>query len=322
MRRVFVVTMVVAIFLGAYLPAAHAANYSWTALPDYAGWTTIAASINDSGQIAGVYYDSSIGRAHGYLNDNGSFTQLDFPGSVWTSPNRINSSGQVVGSYGMSVSDEHGFLYSNGSYTTLDYPGGNYTIAYGSNNKGQVVGTAYDSQFQFHSFLCSNGAYSILPDYPGADYSMALGINDSGLIVGSYGVDGSNGTIWHVFLYDGTTFKTLDFPGAGETLVGSGINNQGQVVGNYEDKNGGRHGFLYDGGVFTTLDYPGISWSADSYGLNDINDKGQIVGGYSDMNGKHHAFLATPVPDPSTVLLFGSGLAGIGLLRRRIRARL
>ena len=56
-----------------------------------------------------------------------------------------------------------------------------------------------------------------------------------------------------------------------------GINNNGQIVGQYIDSSNNPHGFLYSGGVYTTLDDPdGIYTTA--YG---INDAGMVVGSYS-----------------------------------------
>ena len=53
-----------------------------------------------------------------------------------------------------------------------------------------------------------------------------------------------------------------------------------------------------------------------------INDTGQIVGDYFDGNSRH-GFLATPVsevPEPSGLALLGTGVIGLGILRRRYRA--
>ena len=57
-------------------------------------------------------------------------------------------------------------------------------------------------------------------------------------------------------LYSGGTYITLDDPlGTGGTYA-YGINDVGQIVGDYTDSSGAHHGFLYSGGTYTTLDDP------------------------------------------------------------------
>src|SRR5689334_14460693 len=46
-------------------------------------------------------------------------------------------------------------------------------------------------------------------DYPGADYTQAHGVS-GGVVVGSYVMSGAS----HGFTYDGSTYTTLDKPGA------------------------------------------------------------------------------------------------------------
>src|SRR5262249_21169638 len=55
------------------------------------------------------------------------------------------------------------------------------------------------------------------------------------------------------------TFTTIDVPGVNSTN-GSGINDLGQVVGNYAGSNQIRHGFLRStAGNYTTIDFPGAT---------------------------------------------------------------
>ncbi len=85
----------------------------------------------------------------------------------------------------------------------------------------------------------------------------------------------------------------LDFPGANLTEA-VGVNDDGQVVGDYRDANGVFHGFFWDAGQFLTIDvpFPGARSTAPS-GINNI---GQIVGFYFDVtesfpNGHARGFL-------------------------------
>src|SRR5688500_15623139 len=59
---------------------------------------TQAYGINSSGQILGLYEDSSF-TFHGFLFDNGAFTTIDVPGAIFTAAFGINASGRIVGTY-------------------------------------------------------------------------------------------------------------------------------------------------------------------------------------------------------------------------------
>jgi len=90
----------------------------------------------------------------------------------------------------------------------------------------------------------------------------------------------------HSYLYDGSVFTTFEVPGSVWTDTWA-INDSSQIVGSYQDSNGGTYGFLYDKGVFTTLAVPG----ATSNGAQGINASGQIVGDYHGSNFVRHGYL-------------------------------
>ena len=83
------------------------------------------------------------------------------------------------------------------------------------------------------------------------------------------------------------------------------INNAGQIVGDFVDAAVLGHGFLLSEGNFTTIDVPG---SFQSF-AGGVNNAGQIVGTFADDTGQH-GFLATPVPEPGTLIFPGSEMTG------------
>ena len=79
---------------------------------------------------------------------NGTFTPIDYPGSIYTIPWSINGKGDIVGTYSNSAGT-HGFLLSGTQYTPIDYPGSNDTEVYGINNLGDIHGYLRGSRRNF-----------------------------------------------------------------------------------------------------------------------------------------------------------------------------
>lgn len=116
----------------------------------------------------------------------------------------------------------------------------------------------------------------------------------------------------HGFLDTGGSFTAIDFPGATGGTAANGINDAGEIVGNFSDGTGG-HGFVDAGGVFTAIDLAGAMETS----VTGINDAGQIVGFYLDPNGIHGFIAAIPaVPEPASFALLGIGFIGVCVMRR------
>lgn len=153
-----------------------------------------------------------------------------------------------------------------------------------------------------------------IPHEPDSGWSsIALGVNDLGHAVGSVGNGFSNrtATTWGLGP-DGTDPLDAIRSQLGSYSEAFGINGQNQVVGTFKSFTDPR-AFLLDGTDLVDLN----STLENNQGLTllaatGINDRGQIVGVASDADGNPHAFLLTPglgeptpVPEPSTLAVFG-----------------
>jgi len=157
------------------------------------GVTTAAYGINDLGEVVGGFCISPspcpVGAfartAHGFLDNHGALTQLDYPGSQDTQADAINSAGIITGAYDINESGPHGFLYQNGAFTNIDVPGGSFTYPTAINNQGLVAGYYQTPNFDVHGFLYQDGAFETV-DYPNTIGTGLSGINDDNVIVGNW----------------------------------------------------------------------------------------------------------------------------------------
>lgn len=234
----------------------------------------------------------------GFVNAPG-FMPLNFPGAVRSTAVAVNDHGDVIGSYTYfdKTYVDGSYLYSADAYSSIVYPGSQLTVAKGINNSGVIVGTYFDGT-QYYGFIDNNRVF-IPFAIAGATNVYLSGINNNGQMVGGYLVGG----FWHSFVDTGGTLIPISYPGAPSTQA-YGINDAGQIVGTYTLYSGYRHGFLYSGGVFTTIDYPG-TYQTD---LTGISNGGVMVGRATYF-----------IPEPSSLVLFGVGVATLGTSIRRKR---
>ncbi|MGA3355066.1 MAG: hypothetical protein ABSD85_18075 [Acidimicrobiales bacterium] len=135
---------------------------------------------------------------------------------------------------------------------------------------------------------------------PGSVATVPVTVNDQGVVVGSY-YDGVVGEVSHGFIEWGGKYITVDDPlgatapiSSGET-VGSyvtGMNEFGEIVGDYSPSNGDDYGFIDQGGRFRSIQDP---YADNVTGLGTVvtgvNDFGEVVGFYFDYSMTIHGFV-------------------------------
>jgi len=273
--------------------------------------STSANGINDSRTVVGTYTVTQpcvrgfCATAYGFTWNNGTFTNISFPGSNGTVATAINSSGQLVGNYtttSFTPQKSNGFIYSGGTFTTLNVVGAGLTQPKGINSSGQVVG--YFQSPSEHGFRYSGGNFTTF-DYPGATYTDFLSINDSGTITGVAGIGGAG----VCFVYSAGVFTPINTSAYPNYSCNSAaINNSGQIALTL-----GTHylgltpllGLLYTNGVFTAISVPD-STMGSAAGLNNLGD---VVGveetgvfyGYAALASANGATLTSLGPNGATM---------------------
>ena len=232
------------------------------ALPTRASPTSIAYSINASGQIAREARTRT-GTIHAVRWDAGKIQDLGALGgdSASSVAYRLNDAGQVVGLSTTTSGAVHAFVWKHVTMHDLGtLPGGSYSVALGINAAGHIVGDGAISSGEFHAVLWRDGAIQDLGTL-GGRYSSAHTINDAGQVVGW---SNTASGVTHAFLweegimYDLGSLPHVDYSSA------FGINASGQVVGQL----GGGRTFL---------------WSA-SDGMEELSAGIGLLGAY-DING-------------------------------------
>jgi probable HAF family extracellular repeat protein len=268
--------------------------------------SSVGNAINSLGQVVG--YSTTRNGDRAFLFSNNVMYDIHSADFLNSYAKGVNDAGQVTGFFdARNYAYTHAFLYENGRMRDLGVlgvtpEGYGLSDAFAINNKGQVVGySTTTTSGVVHAFLYDDGQMHDLGAL-GGSRSEAHAINDAGQVVGNSTM--ADGTT-HPFLYDAAGLHDLGFIGAA-----SGINNHGDIIGST-----GSFFFLFSQGRLINLTELISDTGFMMYGASGINDAGQIVG-TAARNGQVHAIILSPVPEPSSWVLFGSALVLCGAASR------
>jgi T5SS/PEP-CTERM-associated repeat protein len=297
MNRTLTRTMVLALVLAGAAAQGRATEYEFTWI-DYPGATeTRAWGINDSGDIVGEFQDDR--GYHAFILSGGVYTPFDHPSAV-TEGNRgtrawdINSVGKIVGSYDVAGRSK-AYLRDGSAYVDLSPWAASLDIrATEINDSDEVVGYFLNSSQRYRGFLYDGTSYTTFSDSTAID-TLPYGMNNAGVIVGSaWETSGYP----HAFRRDANGFFTT-FRVGGWHSEATGINESGQIVGNYGPDYDECYGYVLSGGIGSAPDRIHVPGATITEAI-DINNLGQVVGFYTYGtfdSGPRYGYLATPIPD-------------------------
>jgi uncharacterized membrane protein len=216
--------------------------------PNAAPSSTQISGINNAGVIWGEYNDAS-GVTHGFIESGGVFTTIDEPNASagFTEITGVLPSGEIIGVYEYFQSPYllvGTFTDVGGVFTTLpDATGAGMGLTEGlsASASGVIAGTYYDPSFGTHGYVDNGGVFTTIdyPDHAGLSY--VFGISPNGSTVG--GGYWAAPSIAAGFVESNGVFTPVNDPGGALGTQVNSINDDGVILGDYEDASGDFYGF-------------------------------------------------------------------------------
>lgn len=250
----------------------------------------VAAGVNDSNAAAGSFYPQG-GPAHPFywkkdkLIDIGPLPGGSSAGSFGV---KVNKSGAVLCVTQDESYNPITYVWKKGKLTEVVAPSGlQHPRGTAMDDLGDVAGYAETNSGIDDAFVILGGIGHDLGG-PG----IALAMNNVGAVVGHLSVGGTT----HAVLWSAGTTVVFDPPAGGAGAEALGINDKGQIVGDYFTPTNDQRGFISHGDTLvdlnTLLDSESSGWEIQTAG--GINESGMITG-MGLFGGQQLSFVAHPV---------------------------
>jgi len=287
-----------------YSNQAEVVNLNSGAILDFAGITVGSAIVNGANQLQ----LSNNGTVVATLDLNGNYsndtfsTQSDGIGGtlvqVSTAQATLSSVSYNAANGQLSLVGSN-LATSAGGYVLTDLSltgdgGVSYTLTSGSVVSGTPTSTGLTIQLSTADQLAVDGLLNK------SGNTANDGVNSYSLSAGSGWQTSSNLVQSNAYSY-----TTVADPNATGATVAIGINNSGEVVGNYFDS-AGAHGFIDNNGVYTTLNDPnGVGNYATT--VTGINNGGVVLGSFENAQSDYQPFVYsagsyTTITDPNATV--------------------
>jgi uncharacterized membrane protein len=283
-----------------------------------------AFAINQGGQIAGQAWNlGTIPQAVAW--SGGAITTLATQASQpYGKAVGINGQGLVVGNTSASFGGaSQAVVWQGLDVTPLGHAGGTSSVATGLNDAGLVTGyvEGISGTSNPQAVVWQGGSATLLPNLASSSaYSVAQAVNQGGVVVGAANT-GISGYVRAVVWRNG---EVSALPAVGDVDMAQDINDLGVAVGTKDFSGGTHRAALWDtntslAGDLNVLVGPGVlPANITLIEANAINNNGDIVGtSYNSTTGNLGAFALRAVPEASTWMMWGMGLAGLAFVRRR-----
>jgi hypothetical protein len=246
-----------------------------------------------------------------------SYIVFDVPNATLTVGEDINNRGDVIAEFANASGQVHSFVRDrNGNLTIFDAPGADSTYSGSINNGGDVTGTFLQPLIGYRGFVRDQDGHFSVFDAPNSEATYANSLNDGGDVTGFYqhhaafsastdlwlpggfpikGLPAPSGVSLPVteggFVRDRSGNITVFDPPSGKDTDGRGINNRGDVTGDFFDMSQSKvRGFIRDrSGNFIVFDAPNATFTVSE----SINQQGDVTGYFfaaGQPNG-YHSFI-------------------------------